>query len=93
MSPNGGLLASGQKGKNSDVIIWNTQTLTQQFRFQFSPGMDYSLIVSAELVTKTDHPFRSGCLEQLSLLYDTMMVSHGTLSPVLNFGGRKSMMS
>jgi WD40 repeat protein len=34
MSPNGALLASGQKGQNSDVIIWNTQTLTQQFRFQ-----------------------------------------------------------
>jgi WD40 repeat protein len=34
MSPNGAMLATGQKGKNSDVIIWNTQTLTQQFRFQ-----------------------------------------------------------
>lgn len=32
MSPNGALLATGQKGSNSDVIIWNTQTLSQQFR-------------------------------------------------------------
>lgn len=32
MSPNGALLATGQKGSNSDVIIWNTQTLAQQFR-------------------------------------------------------------
>lgn len=34
MSPDGALLATGQRGQNSDVIIWNTQTLTQQFRFQ-----------------------------------------------------------
>ena len=32
MSPNGALLATGQKGSNSDVIIWSTQKLTQQYR-------------------------------------------------------------
>jgi WD40 repeat protein len=34
MSPSGAFLATGQKGQNSDVIIWNTQTLMQQSRFQ-----------------------------------------------------------
>lgn len=34
MSPNGTLLATGQRGQNADVILWSTQTLAQQFRFQ-----------------------------------------------------------
>lgn len=34
MSPNGALLATGQRGQNADVIVWSTQTLAQQFRFQ-----------------------------------------------------------
>eukprot|EP00775_Hariotina_reticulata_P008043 gene8043-8238_t len=34
MCPSGSLLATGQKGKNSDVIIWDTQQLSQKFRFQ-----------------------------------------------------------
>lgn len=32
MSPNGACLATGQKGGNSDVITWDTQSLAQQFR-------------------------------------------------------------
>jgi len=34
MCPNGSMLATGQKGKNSDVVIWDTQQLSQKFRFQ-----------------------------------------------------------
>lgn len=34
MSVSGGLLATGQRGQNSDVIIWDSQQLAQKFRFQ-----------------------------------------------------------
>jgi hypothetical protein len=33
MSPNGAMLATGQKGSNSDVVVWHTQQLAQQFRW------------------------------------------------------------
>lgn len=39
MSPDGALLATGQKGRNSDVVIWDTQTLNQRFRQGMLPAV------------------------------------------------------
>ena len=34
MSNSGRLLASGQQGRNADVIVWNCETGKQVFRFE-----------------------------------------------------------
>ena len=34
LQPNGALLATGQRGKNSDVVIWDEATGTPRFRLQ-----------------------------------------------------------
>jgi WD40 repeat protein len=33
MSPGGNMLATGQRGQNSDVVVWDTKQLAQKFRW------------------------------------------------------------
>jgi WD40 repeat protein len=35
MSPGGSMLATGQRGQNSDVVVWDTKQLAQKFRCVF----------------------------------------------------------
>lgn len=45
LSHNGALLATGQRGSNSDVVVWDTQTLAQKFRWGKVMVRDLSMLM------------------------------------------------
>jgi hypothetical protein len=47
MSPAGNMLATGQRGQNSDVVVWDTKQLAQKFRCGF--------IMQQAVVTQQSH--------------------------------------